>query len=57
MSNAYESELATLRAKLDRRRLAPPHTETEYVQLRSHVMGLEDELANLTQRFATLDHT
>ena len=57
MINAYESELATLRAKLDRRRLAPPHTETEYVQLRSHVMGLEDELANLTQRFTDLDHT
>ena len=57
MSSAHESELATLRAKLDRRGPAPPSTEAEFVQLRSQITGLEDELANLTQRFNALDHT
>ena len=57
MSSAHESELATLRAELDRKGPALPDTEAECVQLRSQVTGLEDELANLTQRFTTLDHT
>ena len=57
MSNAHKSELATLRAELDQRGPAPPGTEIECVQLRSQVMSLEDELADLTYRFATLDHT
>jgi len=57
MSNAHESELANLRAKLDWRGLAPLGTKVECVQLRSWVAGLEDKLADLTQRFGTLDHT
>ena len=56
MSSAHESELATLRAELNQRRLAPPDTEVKCVQLRSKVTGLEVELANFTQRFASLDH-
>ena len=48
MSNAHKSELATLRAELDQRGPAPPGTEIECVQLRSQVMCLEDELADLT---------
>ena len=57
MSSAHESELAILRAELDGRGPAPPGTEAECVQLRSQVTGLEDELANITQRFTALDHT
>jgi len=57
ISGAHESKLATLRTELDRRGLAPPSIEMECVQLRSRVAGLEDEHADLTWRFATLDHT
>ena len=57
ISSAHQTELTTLRAELDRRWPAPPDTEAECVQLRSQVASLEDELADLTQRFATLDHT
>ena len=57
INSAYESELATLRAKLDRRGPAPLGTEAECVQLRSPVVGLEDEITDLTQRFVALDHT
>ena len=57
MSSAHESELATLKAEFNRRGPTPPGTEAECVQLRSRIMGLEDELEDLTQRFAALDHT
>lgn len=57
MSSVQESELATLRAKLDQRGPAPPGTEAKCVQLRSQVADLEDQLATLTRRFAALDHT
>ena len=57
MSSAHESELATLRVELDQRGLALLGTEVECVQLRSRVVGLEDELTDLTQRFTTLNHT
>ena len=57
INNAHKSELATLRAELYQRGLAPLGIEAECAQLRSQVTGLEDELADLTQRFATLDHT
>ena len=57
MNSAQESELATLRAELDQRGLAPSVIEVEYVQLRSQVAGLKDELTALTWRFAILDHT
>ena len=57
MSSEQESELATLRAKLDWKGLAPPSTEAVCVLLRSWVVGLEDELAALTRKFTTLDHT
>ena len=57
MSSAHKSELATLRAKLDWRGLTPPITEVKCVHLRSQVVGLEDELADLTQRLVALDHT
>ena len=40
MSNAHESELATLRAELNRRGPAPPSIEAEFVQLRSQITGL-----------------
>ena len=56
MNSAHESELATFRAELDRRGIAPLGTDVECVQLRSKVTGLEVELANFTQRFASLDH-
>ena len=57
MSSAHESELGTLKAELDRKGPALPNTEAECVRLRSRVVGLEDELADLTRRFAALDHT
>ena len=57
MSSAHKSELATLRAKLDWRGPTPPITEVKCVHLRSQVVGLEDELADLTQRLVALDHT
>ena len=57
MSSAHESELGTLKVELDRKGPALPNTEAECVQLRSRVVGLEDELADLTRRFAALDHT
>ena len=57
MNSAHKSELATLRAELHRRGPAPLGIEAECVQLRSQVTGLEDELADLNQRFTTLDHT
>ena len=57
MSSAHESELATLRAELNWRRPACLGIEAECVLLRSWVVGLKDELADLIQRFATLDHT
>ena len=57
INSAHESELATLRAELDRKGPAPLGIEAECVQLRSPVVGLEDEILNLTQRFASLDHT
>ena len=57
ISSVHESELATLWAKLDRMGSAPPGIEAKCVQLRSQVTGLEDELADLTQRFAVLDRT
>ena len=57
LSSAQDSELSTLRAELDQRGLAPLGIEAECVQLRSRVIGLEDELAVLTQRFSTLNHT
>ena len=48
MSSAHESELTILRVELDWRVLAPLSTEAECVQLRSWVVGLEDELTDLT---------
>jgi len=57
ISSVHESELATLRAKLDRTGSAPLGTEAECVQLRSWVVGLEGELMALTQRFAVVDHS
>ena len=57
MSSAYERELATFRTKLDWRGPAPPSTKAECVLLRSQVVGLEDELTDLTQRLSALDHT
>ena len=57
INSAYESELVTFRAKLDRRGPSPLGTEAEYVQLRSLIVGLEDEITDLTQRFVALDHT
>ena len=57
MSSAHESELGTLKVELDRKGPALPNTEAECVRLRSRVVGLEDELADLTRRFAALDHT
>ena len=57
MSSAHESELGTLKAELDRKGPALPSTEAECVWLKSRVVGLEDELTDLTRRFAALDHT
>ena len=57
MSSMQESELVALKAKLDWSGLAPSSIEAECVQLRSRVVGLDDELAALTRRFAALDHT
>ena len=57
MSSAHESELGTLKAELNRKGPALLSTEAECVRLRSRVVGLEDELADLTRRFAALDHT
>ena len=57
MSSAYERELATFRTKLDWRGPAPLSTKVECVLLRSQVVGLEDELTDLTQRLSALDHT
>ena len=57
MSNAHKSKLRSLQAELDYRGPIPLGTEAEYVQLRSQVVGLKDELVNLTQRFAALDNT
>lgn len=57
MSSMQKSELATLRAELNRRGPAPLGTEEEYAQLRSWVTCLEDVLAALTRIFASLDHT
>ena len=56
MSSAHESELATLRIELDQRRPTLLGTEAKFVQLRSRVAGLEDELVDFTHRFAILDH-
>jgi len=55
MGRTYEAELANLRAKLEQRSLVPSATEVECIQLRSRVTSLENELANLTQRFTILD--
>ena len=57
ISSVEEGELVALRSELDQREPAPPSIDVEYAQLRFQVMGLEDELETLTQRFATLDHT
>ena len=57
MSSAHESELGTLKAELNRKGPALPNTKAECVRLRSRVVGLEDELADLTRRFSILDHT
>ena len=57
MSSAHESGLAIFRVELDRKGPAPLGIEAECVQLRSYVVGLEDDLVDLTQRFAALDHT
>ena len=57
MSSVHESEVATLRTELDQRGLTLPGTTEECVQPRSWVAGLEDELVDLSQRFAALDHT
>lgn len=57
IGSVQDSELATHRAELDRRGPSLPSTKTECIHLRSWVTGLEDELADLTQRFATLDHS
>ena len=57
MSSAHDSELATLRAELDRRGPAPLSTEAKCIQLRFRVVDFEDELVDLTQKFAALDHT
>jgi len=57
MSSMQESELVALKAKLNWSGLAPPSIEAECVQLRSRVVGLDDELASLTRRSTALDHT
>ena len=54
MGRAYKVKLATLKAKLEQRSSAPLATEVECIQLRSRVISLESELANLTQRFTVL---
>ena len=48
INSAHESELATLRAELNRRGPAPLGIEAECVQLRSPVVGMKDEIPNLT---------
>ena len=55
ISSAHESEHTTFRPKFDRRGSTPLDTEAKCVQLRFLVVGLEDELVDLTQRFAALD--
>ena len=57
ISRTYESELATPRAELEQRSLAPLSMEAECVQLRSWVTSLESELADITQRFTILGQT
>ena len=57
MSSVHESELATRRVELNRRGQGFLGTEVDCVLLRSRVASLEDELADLTQWFANLDHT
>ena len=57
ISNEKESELTTFRAELYWKGPTPPGTKVECIQLRSRVMGLEDELMAFTRRFVTLDHT
>ena len=57
ISRTYESELATPRAELEQRSLAPLNMEAECVQLRSRVTSLESELADITQRFTILSQT
>ena len=57
MGRAYEAELATLRAKLEQRSLAPLAIEAECIQLRSRVTSLESDLEDLTQRFTILSQT
>ena len=47
-SNAHDSELATVRAELDRRGLAPLGTEAKCIQLRFRVVDFEDELVDHT---------
>ena len=57
MSSMQENELATLRVELNRKGLAPLNIEAEYIQLRSWVAGLKDNLVAFTQRSVALDHT
>ena len=57
MNSMQRSELTASRAELNRRGPAPSGTEVECALLRSRVTCLEDMLAALTRRFASLDHT
>ena len=57
MSSMQENELATLRVELNRKGLALLNIEAEYIQLRSWVAGLKDNLVAFTQRSVALDHT
>ena len=57
MSRTYEGKLATLRIEFEQRSLTLSATEAECVQLRSQVASLENELADLSQRFTVLGQT
>ena len=48
MGRTYEVKLSTLRVELKQRSLVPSATEAECTRLRSQVVSLECELANLT---------
>ena len=57
MSSMQESELAALRAEFKRGGQPLQAQRQSVPQLRYRVAGLEDELVDLTWRFAALDHT
>ena len=54
MGRTYKAELATLHAKLAQRGQVPSATKDECTKMRSRVISLESELADLTQKFIVL---